>query len=376
MNQHRAKMNFKHLQNADANTKTATLLLYGGIGEEINGHIFAEELNYLQAEYDTIIVKINSPGGSVIEGLSIFNAMLSSSSYIISQIDGVAASMGGVIAMAGDEIRMNDFARLMVHNPSYGTNNLTAKEKKGLDSIRTMLVDILSRRGMDKDKMAAFMDAETWFTAEDAKQNGLVDEIISTGKKAAAEALWMKAAATADVKTASIFENLLINKHTNMKLIAQLFGLAENATETEIVAKTQELQNELVEVKAKLVEVEKLANEFKAEKETAQKKEIENLVVNAIKNGFYTEDQKDSIVEMGNKSPETFKAMLSGLKKPATTRSLTNELNTGADGDGKKDDAEEFERLRKEDPRELEEMKISDNDRFVKMLNAWEKKYC
>jgi ATP-dependent Clp protease, protease subunit len=106
------QMELKHVTSLDELKKTATLLLYGEIGDKVDGDYFAQEINFLSKQYDEIVIRINSGGGSVLQGLSIFNAMLNSPAFIVVNIDGIAASMAGVIAMAGNIVRMNDLLGL------------------------------------------------------------------------------------------------------------------------------------------------------------------------------------------------------------------------------------------------------------------------
>lgn len=100
-------------------------------------------------------------------------------------VDGVAASMAAVIAVCGDRVFMYDYAQLMIHDPFFADepSNLTPKQKKSLARCKATLQKILSRRGKDEGMIAKLMTAETWFSAEEALANGLIDEIINSSKK-------------------------------------------------------------------------------------------------------------------------------------------------------------------------------------------------
>jgi ClpP class serine protease len=213
----------------------------------------------------------------------------------------------------------------MVHDPSMPSNkNLTPKERKGLDHIKDMLSSILSRRGIEKLQMSAFMEKETWFTAEDALNLKLVDEIIVTGK---ATQVNLVLAAVAKLNSDS-FLNFIDNQvNTDMKIISALFGdnvLSEQQVTDQIIL----LQTENTALKDAAKEFKALGDQYKAEKLAAQKKEVENLIDGAIKNGFFAAEQRDTLIANGEKSHETFVATMASLKKPATM-SLTGAINDG-----------------------------------------------
>src|SRR4051812_21409466 len=108
---------------------TATILLYDQIGGQgINGRDFANEIERLQSTAKKINVRINSPGGSVLEGYAIVSAILNSSVPVDTYIDGLAASIAGVIAMAGQRVFIKDYGTLMLHNP-YGDATGEALQK-------------------------------------------------------------------------------------------------------------------------------------------------------------------------------------------------------------------------------------------------------
>ena len=127
----------------------AEVLLYGPIGRTfdersqryvgIDGEQFAEEIRFLNSydEVKKINIRINSAGGSMLDGYSIFNAIKNSAKECDTYTDGVAASIAGVIFQAGKRRYMNDFGKLMIHAPSIGVQYelLSDKQKKMIDLI-------------------------------------------------------------------------------------------------------------------------------------------------------------------------------------------------------------------------------------------------
>ena len=97
------------------------ILIYGIVGDSWDG-LDANTLVPLISEGDDDLdVRINSPGGYVMEGLAIYNAIIREQKKgrkVTTHIDGLAASMGSVLAMAGESIMMADNALVMIHNPS------------------------------------------------------------------------------------------------------------------------------------------------------------------------------------------------------------------------------------------------------------------
>src|SRR5436190_12026813 len=98
------------------NNSVAEILLYGYIGNWQNNDSksFISDFKRLEAVHPQINVRINSGGGDVFEGITIYNTLKNSSSTIHIYIDGVAASMASIIALAGTKIFMSRYAQLMI----------------------------------------------------------------------------------------------------------------------------------------------------------------------------------------------------------------------------------------------------------------------
>src|SRR5690606_5098984 len=163
----------------------AEILIYDEIGENwwgegISAKRFAEELSEIKAS--RIDVRINSGGGSVFEGNAIYNALVRHPARVETYIDGIAASIASVIAMAGERIHIAANAFIMIHNPHgvvWGEAVDMRKMADTLDTVRGSLVGTYARRtGQDTAQIEAWMDAETWFNAEEAIEQGFADEIV------------------------------------------------------------------------------------------------------------------------------------------------------------------------------------------------------
>ena len=136
-----------------------------------------------------ITLRINSPGGEVFDGLAIYNRLREHAGGVEVKIDGIAASMASVIAMAGAPVSMAENALLMVHNPSglcAGNSGDMRELADMLDKVRGSLTSAYERKtGKTTEQIGAMMDAETWMTAREALAAGFVDEVTGELKMAA-----------------------------------------------------------------------------------------------------------------------------------------------------------------------------------------------
>lgn len=163
----------------------AEILIYDEIGEDLwGGGITAERIarDLAAIKAPRIDVRINSGGGSVFEGNAIYNALVRHPARVETYIDGIAASIASVIAMAGDRIHIAANAFVMIHNPhgiAWGEAADLRKMADTLDTVRGSLIGTYaSRTGQDAAQIEAWMDAETWFNAEEAVEHGFADEIV------------------------------------------------------------------------------------------------------------------------------------------------------------------------------------------------------
>lgn len=170
----------------------AEIMIYDVIGADWYGGItakqFVEDLNNL-GDVKTIRLRINSPGGDVFDGTAIYNALVSHKARIEVSIDGLAASMATVVAMAGDHISMPENAMMMIHNPwtlAMGDANEMRKVADVLDKAKVGLIAAYARQtGKDAEEISKLMDEETWMTGKEASEKGFTDEMTEPVKLAA-----------------------------------------------------------------------------------------------------------------------------------------------------------------------------------------------
>lgn len=148
--------------------------IFGVVGEDVRA---ADVLKQIQAEKgETIEVTIMSPGGSVLEGLAIYDALRASDKKIKTSALGMAASIASVIFMAGDEREVSDNAEIMVHNAHVVTGG-NKHELKGaietLDEMDKKLIDIYTARtDLSVEEVTSLLDEETFMSADEAVSKG------------------------------------------------------------------------------------------------------------------------------------------------------------------------------------------------------------
>ena len=162
---------------------------------EIGWDVLAQEVetDLLNTSGD-IEVEIDSPGGSVFEGVKIFNLLRDyKGGKVTVVINSVAASMGSYIAMAGDEVKVYDNATFMIHNPwtievgDYRDFEKTAETLKGLTNL--LKAKYVEKTGKNETEIESLMNDESWFFGEEIVNAGFADEVIETDKQEDKQAL-------------------------------------------------------------------------------------------------------------------------------------------------------------------------------------------
>lgn len=165
------------------------IYVYGTIGYDIDADYIRLALDVAE---DDIELRINSGGGDVFEGQAIFSLLESwkatTGKSVVVYIDGIAASIASVIAMAGTDIRMSANALMMIHNPwtpaAAGSSDDLRDLAGVLDKIRDTIVTVYeSKTGMDRETISLMMDEETWFSAEEAVNFGFVNSIVQASEE-------------------------------------------------------------------------------------------------------------------------------------------------------------------------------------------------
>jgi ATP-dependent Clp protease protease subunit len=193
VNQVPSKKKFWQIK-AQTDTAPAELLLYGPIsgetwwGDEVTPQQFNDDLQSL-GKVKELTVRINSEGGDVFAGQAILSMLKRHPASITVYVDGLAASIASVIAMAGDTVIMPRNAMMMVHNAwtfAYGNSNDFRKMADDLDKIgESLIAAYQDKTRLTPEEIKQIMDNETWLTADDCVKQGFADEIESSKEIAA-----------------------------------------------------------------------------------------------------------------------------------------------------------------------------------------------
>ena len=217
----------------------ATIQIFDQIGEDWFGGSGVSAKAFSQTLQDVgqgpLVVEINSPGGNVWDGLSIYNMLRGRQAPVTTRVVGIAASIASIIALAGDTVEMAEASLFMIHDPSgmvAGTSEDMRKMADALDQHAEVLASIYAKAtGKPTSQIRAAMKAETWFTAQEAIQFGLAQR--STEQLAMA-ACWHPRAVT---KTAP--ETVRNNLRRGLEQYAE--GLAGDGLEKQTVLEAEAL---------------------------------------------------------------------------------------------------------------------------------------
>jgi ATP-dependent protease ClpP protease subunit/phage major head subunit gpT-like protein len=172
-----------------AQNGNAELMIYDEIGGwGISARQFASDLQAL-GKIGTLTARIHSPGGDVFEGMAIYNMIKGHPAHKVCHIDGLAASMASVIAMAFDEVIMPENAMMMVHKPWGGTLGDADDMRKYadlLDKVESNLVGAYQQKtGLPEAELHTLLAAETWLTGREAVEKGFANTLTQPLQMAA-----------------------------------------------------------------------------------------------------------------------------------------------------------------------------------------------
>ena len=319
-------MSKKYYSVQNKTKESVDILIYGVIGdswydESVTARQFVADLKALENDYTRINVRINSPGGSVFDGLPIFNAIRSSKAEIHTYNDGLCASMAAVILLAGKTVHSADNALMMLHSPisgCYGNASDFEQVMDMLDKVQDSLIACITSRDTSKTsdeiKAAYFDRKDHWLSADEAKGENFVDEIETGSKKVSNKVKDMDHTEIMNqfdslVKGRGLLNSFFTKAHDffspnseidmDIKILAKACGLSDKATEQEVLDWIKEHGKPVNETEeAEETEEEESTEEEEETEETtepdAKDQEIENLKLQVanLKKGPGAKDKK------------------------------------------------------------------------------------
>ena len=264
-----------------------------GASAAASGADFGVIMNAAENAVDVLELEINSPGGSVFDGYTIYQEIKSLRDrgvMVNATITGMAASMASVIVMAADKIRIVPHGRMMIHDASNvvaGNAEQLRQAAELLDGISNDLAGIYSARtGKSLEEVRDLMKKETWMSAKEAVENRFADEIF-------------------DIRAVSSTKDAIMN------FLAKLLpDKAEDIAKLEAqIAENDSLRNELAEAEAKLAEISNLT-QIVAEKE----QEVANIAAER--------DQVKAELEAEKEAKAALEAELEAAKASASVQAV------------------------------------------------------
>ncbi|WP_058622454.1 head maturation protease, ClpP-related [Microbacterium testaceum] len=165
-------------------SRAAVLHVYGTIGssewwDDVSSPSLVRELEGL--DVDDITVYVNSPGGVADDGIAIMNALARHKATVTMKVDGLAASAATIILLGADKVVAGAGCRFMIHDAwsiAWGSASALQKTTERLEKLSQTIAGLYAQRaGGDVESWRAAMVEETWYTAEEAVEAGLADEV-------------------------------------------------------------------------------------------------------------------------------------------------------------------------------------------------------
>lgn len=341
--------------------------LYGSIWEGDGTYVVSQISKTLAKAKTDVDIHLHTSGGSVFDGNLIFNAIANAKANVTVYIDGLAASMGAIIMLAAKTIKMAENAYIMIHAPS-GLARGNAKEFENTAKLlRSMeanfMKKLIAKSNHTEAEAKELMNGDNWFSAEEAKAVGLIDEVVDSVLEES------DLTAYQDVKMcAQLFE--VYDKKPNeetppsisnnqneeeMKLTAESLlklGLKEGATEAEI--------NAAIDAKDKRV------SELETKSKEDHQAKCEALVANAITAGRIPGGEKAAWIADATANFEMAERMIAKLP---VKKSLEATETAFTDSDEKTKDWN-FDKWRKSNPSGLMKMKKDSPDQYAALLES------
>lgn len=177
---------------AEAEPTATDLWVYDVIGDDwYDSSLTAKELCQTIAAIDTaeIVLHLSSPGGSVSDGLAIYNALISHPAKVTSRVEGWTASMATIVALAGSTVEMYDNALFMIHNPLMVVAGNAASLREQADWLERvggiMRTIYMSRCTKTEAELRFALEAETYLSADEALDWGFATDVVVAQQAAA-----------------------------------------------------------------------------------------------------------------------------------------------------------------------------------------------
>lgn len=318
------KYNFMNYTNKEGEI---FILLYGDIDQwGVSANDVVTTLSELEKQYNKINVRINSCGGSVFEGLAIYNAIRNSKADIEIYIDGIAASMASVIALCGRKVYMSKYAQLMIHCVSGGAYGTTKDIENILEEMRALEGTIIkmysAKTGMpEKDIEEKYFDGKDhWISAEDALCLGFVDGLYDNEEDDPTKL------DTQDkvYKHYQAKLQTIKNKYNMIEKIQSIPQFENCADENAVIAKIQELTAQASEVEALKAEISKM-------KASEEEKMVSDIIESGIECHKLNQEMAANLKEAYKHNPDGLRALVDAMPEKLSASAVVVPSSNGSD---------------------------------------------
>ncbi len=369
--------NFEYITNYKKEDKAVKMSLRRPIDANpdrgINGDTFAREMEFLaSAGVEEVIIDINSKGGNIKEGFSIFQSIKDYPGKTTTRVIGIAASMAGMISQAGDERVIMDYGLFHTHGPQVPSG--AKADKKLIEIMKGSLKTILkSKAGITDEESEKLLNGENLFTAVEALNLGFFDRIESSGAA-------VKLNANNTIDELYILANNFLNNHKSnkMKEVITFLGLKNEANEEQVLNSVKELKNEALKI-------EELTNSLKEQTEALEiaKKEAEelenkvkdlknlaayDLINEKVKSGLIKAESVEAWQKLAVNNLDETKELLNSLSVTVKAEEIEEEIKPEETENRKEWD---FQQWSQDAPKELEKMKNEQPEKFEELLNNY-----
>lgn len=348
------------------------ILLYGPIAtaedDSVDSGKIVAELMQLSERYQNIDIHINSMGGDVFAGMAIYNAIKQCKANITMYVDGMAASIAGVIALCGRPLYMSQYARLMIHQVSGSGYGSAAKLRTVADMVEGLQKDIAqmlsARMGIEPEKVQEqyFDGQDHWISATEAMAMKLCDGIVEDGSL-------NESYSNEEIYT-RVFNRLETEakKDKDMAFLDEVRkrpGFENCATEADVLTHIAALESKAVKADAYENTIKELRGKLDAQQTAAH-----TAFLNQAKaEGKITEEQIPTYLNLLKADEENTRKLIDGMKP---TKQVTAEQFLNSDGDPNADPMLKmsFDELDKAD--KLAEFKAKYPQRFEQLYNEFQ----
>lgn len=314
----------------------ATITAYGYVGGfYLDYRNISQALQEISdAGYKQVDIRLHTQGGDVFDGNLIYNFITNFPGTVDIYIDGIAASMGAVIALASPRVHIAENGFIMIHGPragGYGTAKELVQSARLLTSIEQNFTAKLAQRlgkTADEIKAAYFDGTDHWIDADEAVALGLATDKFSavngdiTFTKADAEREGLKGFYAKYTAVLDRFKTQI--PEPEMKIVNMKLGLPETASEQEAVTAIEAMLGKLNKAESSL-------KAYQDKEVAARKSEAKTLLDAALQEGKFEATARPAWEAQFEKDHEAAKAILASIPKRVTAQSLVEGAQNPAD---------------------------------------------